>query len=603
MKKQIIVTTSWDDGHKMDLRLAKLLKKYKVAGTFYISKSEVEFGKNSLLTEVDIKNLSNNFEIGAHTMKHNHLNGVSAKKAEREIKDSKLYLEKLTGKSVNSFCYPYGEYNQQVSAIVKEAGFKISRTVERFKTEIGTDKFSLPTTVHAYTHFKDVGNPIVIAKYKTNDWEILAKKQFDSVLKKGGVFHLWGHSWEIDKHNDWEKLERVLKYISNKKNAEYLSNSKIVEEKRKILFVTPYFYPSTGGLENYALNIAKGLSKNTDVIVVTSNYKKRKKLEIINGIKIYRLPVWFKISNTPINPMWYFEIKKIIKEEKPDLINAHAPVPFIADIAALTSGKIPFVLTYHTGSMKKNKLFIDTLVYMYEKYFIKYAISKSVFIICSSSFVKNFLKDKHLEKKAFIVNPGVTAENIIKNKKMENNILFVGGLGKAEKHKGLEYLINAVKIVKESLPNTKLIVVGNGNALPEYKKTISRLDLTGSTTFTGELNTDKLNGIYNKSNLLVLPSFNESFGTVLIEAMARKLPVIGSNIGGIPEIIDDNKNGFLVKPKKIEELAEKIIKVLKNKKLAKRFGDNGYRKVQKKYLWEFKIKETEKVFNQILYEK
>ena len=376
-------------------------------------------------------------------------------------------------------------------------------------------------------------------------------------------------------------------------------------KKNKILFVTPYFYPHTGGLENYVLNIAKGLRKSHrwEVIVITSNNKNRK-IETIDGIKIYRLPFWFKISNTPINPLWFFQIKKIIKKEKPDLINAHAPVPFMADIAALASGTTPFILTYHTGSMKKNKFSIDKLVFIYEEIFIKYAISKATYIICSSSFVKNFLKEKHtFRKKTFIINPGVDIKKQIKNIKSGNNILFVGGLGKAEKHKGLDYLIKAVVLLKESIPTVKLIVVGGGSAINDYKKDANRLGLKNNISFKGELNADKLQDVYAKSNLLILPSFNESFGTVLIEAMARKLPVIGSNIGGIPEIIDNNKNGFIVSPKNSIELSKTILRVLKNEKLAKRLGENGFKKVQKNYLWKYQVDETEQVFKKTLYEK
>src|SRR3989344_8783646 len=110
---------------------------------------------------------------------------------------------------------------------------------------------------------------------------------------------------------------------------------------KKIMFVTPYFYPKIGGLENYAYNIAKGLKKKYDweVVVVTSNHEQphKYKEEKIDGMKVYRLPRWFKVSNTPINPMWYFMIKKIIKKERPNIINAHTPVPFMADMAAMAA--------------------------------------------------------------------------------------------------------------------------------------------------------------------------------------------------------------------------------------------------------------------------
>ena len=99
----------------------------------------------------------------------------------------------------------------------------------------------------------------------------------------------------------------------------------------KLIIVTPYFPPHIRGVENYAYNIAKGLKEeyNWEIVVITSNHEEKKHIEEkIDRIKIYRLSRWFKISNKPINPMWYFQIKNITKKEKPDVINAHTTCPF-----------------------------------------------------------------------------------------------------------------------------------------------------------------------------------------------------------------------------------------------------------------------------------
>ncbi len=84
--KKVIVTTSWDDGHKLDIRLALLLKKYGIKGTFYVSPENHEFKKADRLTKAMIKTISNNFEIGAHTMTHPHLSKISLEHANSEIK-------------------------------------------------------------------------------------------------------------------------------------------------------------------------------------------------------------------------------------------------------------------------------------------------------------------------------------------------------------------------------------------------------------------------------------------------------------------------------------------------------------------------------------
>ena len=121
------------------------------------------------------------------------------------------------------------------------------------------------------------------------------------------------------------------------------------DNKVKLLLVTPYFPPHPGGTETYAFNIAQGLMQTYDyeVVVVTSNADGKKQIvEDYCGIKVYRLPIMLRISNTPINPFWYGTLRRIIHTEKPDIINSYQPVPFIGDWTAFLSGIIPFVLTY-----------------------------------------------------------------------------------------------------------------------------------------------------------------------------------------------------------------------------------------------------------------
>jgi L-malate glycosyltransferase len=229
-EKSIIVTTSWDDGHKLDLKLINLLRKYNVPATFYVSPFNCEFNQKELLTTEDVRNISKDFEIGAHTMTHPHLPKISLENAKKEILESKKYLEKIINKKVTAFCYPYGEYNTNIKNSVKCSGFRIARTTGRFSINTGTDRFETPTTVHAYSHLLDLKNLGMLLKYRTVDWESLAKKQFKDVLRNGGVFHLWGHSWEIEKFNYWKKLENILSLIgNNKKNVKYMSNSCLIK--------------------------------------------------------------------------------------------------------------------------------------------------------------------------------------------------------------------------------------------------------------------------------------------------------------------------------------------------------------------------------------
>lgn len=243
-RNKTIVTTSWDDGHKLDLRLAKLLKKYNLHGTFYVCPEHREFKKSDLLFETDILLLSRDFEIGAHTITHLDLTKIPLKKAGEEINESKEYLEKLLNKKIYAFCYPYGEYNYNIKNLVKSSGFILARTTKRFEHTLGNDAFSLPTTFHTYNHFiNDIRHILKFSKLRLNklfkytDWEYLAMDLFDHDLENKGIFHLWGHSWEIEKFNAWDKLERVLSYISKRQKVLYLSNSELIHKSEDMQVV------------------------------------------------------------------------------------------------------------------------------------------------------------------------------------------------------------------------------------------------------------------------------------------------------------------------------------------------------------------------------
>ena len=140
-----IITTSWDDGHPLDLKLAELLGKYDIPATFYISIDNVE---RQSMNPSEIKQIGQSFDIGGHTYHHLNLLRVSLKEAEKEIAEGKRRLEEITSRELFSFCYPWGRFNHQVINIVKEAGFIGARTTHSLTRNI-KDPFKMSTTINA----------------------------------------------------------------------------------------------------------------------------------------------------------------------------------------------------------------------------------------------------------------------------------------------------------------------------------------------------------------------------------------------------------------------------------------------------------------------
>lgn len=382
--------------------------------------------------------------------------------------------------------------------------------------------------------------------------------------------------------------------------------------KVKLLIVSPYFPPSTGGVQNYVYNISKGLMKDYsyEVVVITSNHQNSSeyKEEILDGMKVYRLPRQFKISNTPINFKWKKQIKKIIKTEKPNIINAHTPVPFIADVACKVAYKlnIPFVLTYHAGSLyKKGFSIFNVLIYLYKLIFEKKMFDKSSKILPVSDYVKIQFTDK-IQKKSEII------YNAIKNseiKKVNNsinfkkNILFLGSLNKAHDLKGLSQIINAIKVYINNVDNNiKLSILGDGDYKNHYQELVNNLGLEKHVLFYGAKFGKEKEKIINKSKIIITYPDGpyDAFPTVFLEAWANNLPIIAANIGCAPYLIKNKEDGFLVEPNNPKKLAEGIYKLLRDKHLQYRLIKNGNKKVRENFTWNISTKKMDEVIREIL---
>ena len=240
MERQIIVTTSWDDGDQRDLRLAEILRYRKIRGTFYVPVTP--YMGRAALSHAELRALlSEGFEIGAHGVSHKHLWKLSPEELAEEINPCKPVLEDILGAEVRMFCYPRGRYDSNVVRAVKEAGYHGARTVRMLATSAEFDPFEMPTTVQAVPHpkFNYVKNvararklesvPVFLTQMtRLGNWVELGKSLFDSVLENGGIWHLWGHSWEIDELGLWSDLEAMLDYVGKREGVTYIPNWELI---------------------------------------------------------------------------------------------------------------------------------------------------------------------------------------------------------------------------------------------------------------------------------------------------------------------------------------------------------------------------------------
>ncbi|MCC7349588.1 MAG: polysaccharide deacetylase family protein [Phycisphaerales bacterium] len=224
------MTFSWDDGHPTDARVGELLDRHGLNGTFYVPM----MARTGTMSIGPLRDLSRRFEMGGHTLHHLSLVRLSDRLAESEIREGKTWLEQITGQSCSMFCPPAGRYNRKHLRMIADAGFIGVRTIELlsmgFPRRAGR-LVIMPTTIQARDHA-----PTTILRHLVKraslrglwtyivrggvagQWEPLARRLLERTARAGGVFHLWGHSWEMESEEQWSRLERILQLMGQFKD-------------------------------------------------------------------------------------------------------------------------------------------------------------------------------------------------------------------------------------------------------------------------------------------------------------------------------------------------------------------------------------------------
>lgn len=392
-----------------------------------------------------------------------------------------------------------------------------------------------------------------------------------------------------------------------------------------------YTYPpyATGGADMYAKKISEELSKDGhDVVVITTRpydglSSLKSSSEIVDGIKVYRFyPLniysWINSANKSIleKVVWntldfwnlgtYFSIKNILKKEKPDVVHIHTPIWIsLSAFDAIKSLKIPFVFTVHDYLLLCRRTLLlhadgsicnepKTVCKWYQKLSRKLAGNKPNKVIAPSQFIIDMLKTQGFFPETEFIKLSLGTE-LNSNKPVKNyetiDILFAGTL---INHKGVDVLIQAFKNLDH--PNIRLHILGKGND-ENLLKSMAKQD--NRIIFHGFKQGKELNNCYQQANITVVPSvcFDNS-PLVIYESFMNGTPVIGSKIGGIPELINEGINGFLFNPGDPDDLKQIIEKLIESKDLLKRLEEGAFQS-RTKYDMDQHIKNLEKIYNMI----
>ena len=165
-------------------------------------------------------------------------------------------------------------------------------------------------------------------------------------------------------------------------------------------------------------------------------------------------------------------------------------------------------------------------------------------------------------------------------------LLTVGRLVSTEPGKGVDSVIRVLPKLLETIPDLYYVVVGGGDLLPKLEEMARASSARDHILFIGKLRLEELKHYYARADIFVMPSRQEGFGLVFLEAMVLGKPVIAGDRGGSPEVVQDGVTGFLVDPNDLATLTDRLLQLLRDEGLRKNMGDAGRRRVQQHYSFE-----------------
>ncbi|NJD54145.1 MAG: glycosyltransferase family 4 protein [Candidatus Methanoperedens sp.] len=397
-----------------------------------------------------------------------------------------------------------------------------------------------------------------------------------------------------------------------------------------IALLAPEFMPNWGGAGTYTIGLAKNLSKKHNIHVVTvrrkidndSVYTDEKILDFFeNKIQIHTISNANDtfLYNAAFQYSCFRELPIICKENRIDII--HADVPHMSDvILRLLKSNKNMVTTVHTiieghkegilasgldfsqmEASEKYTLELYPMLKLIQGLYLK----RSRTIIAVSNWMKGLLEHNYRIKDVNVIHNGVDHEQFSPDRKntagrFETSKPVILFSGRFIALKGINILVRAMRYV---ISKTKCVHFAFAG--PEAnRKWVSMFENEGIPpeyySLLGYIPHARMPEVYSNSSIFVLPSLTESFPFSILEAMSSGVAVIASNVGGVPEIIEDGVDGLLVPPGNSEILAEKLLFLLDNESERIKISKKAREKVLEKFTSKIMTNQTEKIYEQIL---
>ncbi len=370
----------------------------------------------------------------------------------------------------------------------------------------------------------------------------------------------------------------------------------------KIALVSPYDFAYKGGVVSHIVSLGNELYRRGHDVKILSPCSEPERVEtgsveLIPFGRSIPVPAAGSISRISFSVWQERKLRKTLENEGFDLVHLHEPLMPMFALMCCFLAKAPKIGTFHAFNESSGR------GYTFWKPVLSRGASRLAGRIAVSDPAKDFA-NRYFPGDYTVIPNGMDVERFEKAaprpKAMDRdkiNILFVGRMG--EKRKGLRYLLGAYSMLKWEYPDLRLVVVGSGEPDTSSYLLMGERALT-DVVFTGPVSDEDLPGYYQAADIFCSPATGkESFGYVLIEAMASGTPVAATAIPGFLSVMKDGEHGFLVEPKSEESIAEALRKLIADPALRERFGSAG-RLNARTYRWERLAEDMLKYYRAIL---
>jgi phosphatidylinositol alpha-mannosyltransferase len=348
----------------------------------------------------------------------------------------------------------------------------------------------------------------------------------------------------------------------------------------KICLVSPYDFAREGGVNQHIIALAEEFRHRGHIVKIMAPSSANEDEAVQTDPNIYRVgnvvPIKANgsVARITLSLNLSGQIKRILEHEQFDVIHIHEPLMPALPLTVLAHSKSLNIGTFHAFSQ-------SNIGYYYGRYVLRIFVSKLDGRIAVSRPAVDFVKQYFPGYYEVIPNPidlnRFTGQASPLPEFMDGklNILFVGRIG--ERRKGLKFLIRAFNYIRQQVPNVRLIIVGKGDT-KGYERYLRHNNIK-DVIFAGFVPDDMLPRYYKSGHVFCAPSTGgESFGIVLVEAMASGLPIVASDIPGYASVVQHGKQGLLVEPKNIEMLAMSLIRLLADSNLREKMSQEGREK-------------------------